>query len=276
MAEIGKMNGLAILRACDHGLVLDGGELGEILMPNRYIPNEWSAGEILDIFLMRDSEDRLTATSLTPLAMVDEFACLRVVSATDIGAFLDWGLPKDLFVPFREQNVELREGQTAVVRVYFDQISGRIAASAKLDRYLDKTPPPFDAGEKVKLMICAKTDLGYKSIINGTHWGMIFFNDVFQPLEKGQLVDGYIKQVRPDRKVDLSLQEMDSNRFASLADTIVDYLKEQGGFMPITDKSPPEEIYKLFGASKKAYKRAIGGLYKKRRITFEKDGTKLT
>jgi predicted RNA-binding protein (virulence factor B family) len=276
MAEIGKMNGLAILRACDHGLVLDGGELGEILMPNRYIPNEWNAGDILDIFLMRDSEDRLTATSLTPLAMVDEFACLRVVSATDIGAFLDWGLPKDLFVPFREQNVELREGQTAVVRVYFDQISGRIAASAKLDRYLDNTPPPFKEGDRVKLMICAKTDLGYKSIINGTHWGMIFFNDVFQPLEKGQLVDGYIKQVRPDRKVDLSLQEMDSNRFASLADAIVEYLKEQGGFMPITDKSPPEEIYKLFGASKKAYKRAIGGLYKKRRITFEKDGTKLT
>ncbi len=275
MAEIGKMNGLPILRACNHGLVLDGGELGEILMPNRYIPNDWHAGDILDIFLMLDSEDRLTATSLKPKAMVDEFACLKVVSATDIGAFLDWGLPKDLFVPFREQNVELREGQTTVVRIYFDQISKRIAASAKLDRYLDNTPATFEDGEKVSLMIAAKTDLGYKSIINETHWGMIFSNDVFQPLEKGQRLDGYIKEVRPDGKINLTLQKMDANRFSSLADQIVNHLKEQGGFMPITDKSPPEEIYRLFEVSKKAYKRAIGSLYKKRLITFENNGTKL-
>ncbi len=275
MAEIGKMNGLPILRACNHGLVLDGAELGEILMPNRYIPNDWHAGDILDIFLMLDSEDRLTATSLKPAAMVDEFACLKVISATDIGAFLDWGLPKDLFVPFREQNVELREGQMAVVRVCFDKISGRIAASAKLDRYLDNTPAKFEAGEKVDLMICAKTDLGYKSIINETHWGMIFFNDVFQPLEKGQRLDGYIKEVRPDGKINLTLQKTDANRFSNLADQIVSYLKEQGGFMPVTDKSPPEEIYRLFEVSKKAYKRAIGGLYKKRIITFENNGTKL-
>jgi len=275
MAEIGKMNGLAILRACDHGLILDGGDLGDILMPNRYIPNDWHTGDILEVFLMLDSEDRLTATSLKPLAMVDEFVCLRVVSATEIGAFLDWGLPKDLFVPFRQQNVELREGQRVVVRIYFDEVSGRIAASAKLDRYLDQTVPNYESGEKVSLMICAKTDLGYKSIINGTHWGMIFFNEVFQPLEKGQIVDGYIKQVRPDEKIDLTLQKMDANRFSSLADTLVNYLKAQGGFMPVTDKSPPEEIYRLFGVSKKAYKRAIGGLYKKRVITFENNGTKL-
>jgi len=275
MATIGKMNGLAVLRSCDHGLVLDGGDLGEILMPNRYIPNEWHAGDILDIFLMLDSEDRLTATSLKPLAMVDEFACLRVIAATDIGAFLDWGLPKDLFVPFREQNVELREDQTVVVRIYFDQISKRIAASAKLDRYLDNTPAKFEAGETVQLRVCAKTDLRYKCIINDSHWGMVFFNVVFQPLEKGQCLDGYIKEVRPDGKINLTLQKMDANRFSSLADVIVKYLKAQGGFMPITDKSPPEEIYRLFEVSKKAYKRAIGSLYKKRIITFEDNGTKL-
>ncbi len=274
MATIGKMNGLPILRACNHGLILDGGELGEILMPNRYIPNDWHAGDILDIFLMLDSEDRLTATSLKPLAMVDEFACLKVISATNIGAFLDWGLPKDLFVPFREQNTELREGQTVVVRVYFDRVSGRIAASAKLDRYVDKTPARFEDGEKVDLIICAKTDLGYKSIVNETHWGMVFFNDVFQPLEKGERIDGYIKEVRPDGKINLTLQKMDANRFSNLADQIMSHLKAHGGFMPVTDKSPPEEIYKLFGVSKKAYKRAIGGLYKKRRITFENNGTK--
>ncbi len=275
MAEIGKMNGLPVVRACHHGLILDGGDLGEILMPNRYIPNEWKAGDVLEVFLMLDSEDRLTATTLKPVAMVDEFASLRVVSVTHIGAFLNWGLPKDLFVPFREQNVEMREGQSYFVRVYFDKISGRIAASSKLDKYLDRTPAQGKDGDKVDLQIAAKTDLGYKAIINGTHWGMIFHNEVFQPLEQGQKVDGYIKQVRPDGKVDLTLQKVDANRFSSLADVIIKHLEEQGGFMPVTDKSPPEEIYKLFGVSKKAYKRAIGGLYKKRLITFENNGTKL-
>jgi len=275
MAEIGKTNWLPIIRSIDYGLILDGGDLGEILMPNRYVPNEWKAGDVLEIFLMLDSEERLTAITLKPTAMVDEFACLKVISATNIGAFLDWGLPKDLFVPFREQNVEMREGQSVVVRIYFDQISKRLAASAKLDRYLDKTPADFEPGETVQLLICAKTDLGYKAIINSTHWGIIFHNEVFQPLEKGTRIEGYIKQVRPDGKIDLTLQKADANRFANLADQILNHLKEQGGFMPITDKSPPEEIYSLFGASKKAYKRAIGGLYKKHLITFENNGTKL-
>lgn len=275
MAEIGKLNWLPIIRSVDFGLILDGGDLGEILMPNRYIPNEWKAGEVLECFLMLDSEDRLTATTLKPLAMVDEFACLKVVSVTGIGAFLDWGLPKDLFVPFREQKMELREGQTAIVRIYLDDASGRIAASTKLDRFLDRTAPNYEHGEKVNLLICAKTDLGYKAIINERHWGVIFHNEVFQPLEKGQRIEGYIKQVRPDGKIDLSLQKIDANRFTNLADQILNHLKEQGGFMPVTDKSPTEEIYKLFGVSKKAYKRAIGGLYKKRLITFENNGTKL-
>lgn len=275
MAEIGKTNQLQVLRSMDSGLILDGENLGEILMPNRYVPKEANAGDMIEVFLMNSPDGRLIATNVRPYAEVGEFAALRVASVTKIGAFLSWGLPKDLFVPFRQQNVELREGQMAVVRIYFDEISGRIAASAKLDRYLDQTRPAFKEGEEVPLMICSKTDLGFKAIVDDTHWGMIFHNEVFQPLEKGQRLKGYIKQVRPDGKIDLTLQKLDANRFANLADQILSYLKEQGGFMPITDKSPPEEIHRLFGASKKAYKRAIGGLYKKRLITFENNGTKL-
>jgi predicted RNA-binding protein (virulence factor B family) len=275
MASIGKVNWLPVVRKTDSGVMFDGGDLGEVLMPNRYVSEGWEPGDIVELFLMLDSEDRLTAVTDKPIAQVDEFALLRVVAVTEIGAFLDWGLPKDLFVPFREQKIKLREGQEALVRIYLDEASGRIAASCKLDRFLDKTPPDYAPGEKVKLMICSQTDLGYKAIINGMHWGVIFKNEIFRPLAKGQCIDGYIKQVRPDGKIDVSLQQTDANRFASAADAIVGYLKEQGGFMPITDKSPPEEIYRLFGVSKKAYKRAIGGLYKKRLITFENNGTKL-
>ncbi len=274
MASIGKVNWLPVLRKTDCGLLFDGGDLGEILMPNRYVSNDWKEGDVVEVFLMLDSEDRLTATTEKPIAQVDEFALLRVVAVTGIGAFLDWGLPKDLFVPFREQKIKLREGQSALVRIYLDEASGRIAASCKLDRFLDRTQPDYVPNEKVTLMICSQTDLGYKAIINGRHWGVLFKNEIFQPLEKGQTVVGYIKQVRPDGKIDLNLQQTDANRFANVADRIMDYLKEQGGFMPITDKSPPEEIYNLFGVSKKAYKRAIGGLYKKRLITFENNGTK--
>lgn len=275
MANIGQINRLQVLRSTDFGLILDGGNLGEILLPNRYVPKDWHLDDIIEVFLMIDSEDRLTATTLRPLAMVGEFACLRVASATRIGAFLDWGLPKDLFVPFREQKVEMREGQSYVVRVYLDETSGRIAASAKLDKFLDRVPANYKTGEKVQLLICDKTDLGFKAIVNGRHWGILFYNEVFQPLERGQRMDGFIKQVRSDGKVDLCLQKPGFEKVTDLTDVILNHIKAQGGFMPITDKSPPEEIYRLFGVSKKTYKQAIGALYKKRRITFDDKGTRL-
>lgn len=275
MALVGKTNWLPVVRETDCGVLFDGGDLGEILMPRRYVSKDWNPGEVVEVFLMLDSEDRLTATTEKPLAQVDEFALLRVVAVTGIGAFLDWGLPKDLFVPFREQKIKLREEQMALVRIYFDETSGRIAASCKLDKFLDCSQPNYVPEEKVKLMICSQTDLGYKAIINGRHWGVIFKNEVFQPLEKGQRIDGYIKQVRFDGKIDLSLQKPGAKKIGALTDVILEYIKEQGGFMPVTDKSPPEEIYKLFGVSKKTYKRAIGALYKKRQITFENNGTKL-
>ena len=273
--QIGKINTLQILRSSDFGLFLEGGELGDILLPNRYVPEGVNPGENIEVFVMLDSEDRLTATTLRPYAMADEFACLRVVSVTNFGAFLDWGMPKDLLVPFREQKIKMREGDSYMVRIYLDRASGRLVASAKLDKFLDKTEPDYNEGDPVKLLICARTDLGYKAIINGAHWGVIFHNEVFTPLQRGQELGGFIKQIRADGKIDLCLQKPGYEKVTQLTDIILDHLKAQGGFMPITGKSSPDEIYTLFGVSKKTYKQAIGALYKKRLITFEKNGTKL-
>jgi predicted RNA-binding protein (virulence factor B family) len=275
MVEIGKMNALQVVRGSDFGLLLDGDELGEILMPKRYVSNDWKPGDTVEVFIMLDSEDRLTATTLKPHAMVGEFARLRVVSVTPVGVFLDWGLPKDLLVPFREQQTTMREGLSYVVRIYLDQASNRIAASSKLDKFLDKTKATYATGEKVDLMIGAMTDLGYKAIVDGAHSGMLFHSEVFQPLERGQRIEGFIKQIRPDGKIDLCLHKPGYEKVADLTDIILDYIKGQGGFMPVTDKNPPDEIYDLFGVSKKTYKKAIGALYKKRLITFEKNGTRL-
>jgi predicted RNA-binding protein (virulence factor B family) len=275
MVEVGKINTLQVLRSTDFGLFLDGGKLGDILLPNRYVSSVLKPGDSVEVFIMLDSEDRLTATTLKPYAMVDEFAHLRVVSVTGVGAFLDWGMPKDLLVPFREQKVKMREGQSYMVRIYFDRASGRLAASSKLDRFLDKTDAVYETGEKVDLIICARTDLGYKAIINGTHWGVIFHNEAFHPLDRGLQIEGFIKQLRPDGKIDLCLQKPGYEKVTDLAEVILLTLKKQGGFMPVTGKSSPEEIYTLFGVSKKTYKQAIGALYKKRLIEFNDNGTKL-
>jgi len=238
------------------------------------VSNAWKAGDSIEVFIMLDSEDRLTATTQKPYAMVDEFANLRVVSVTGIGAFLEWGMPKDLLVPFREQKIKMREGQSYMVRIYLDRVSGRLAASSKLDKFLDKTDATYETGEKVDLLICAKTDLGYKAIINGAHWGVVFHNEAFLPLERGQCLEGFIKQLRPDGKIDLCLQKPGYEKVTDLTEVILSHIKKQGGFMPVTGKSSPEEIHSLFGVSKKTYKQAIGALYKKRLIEFVDGGTK--
>lgn len=275
MAQIGKMNSLPVLRASDFGLYLDGGELGEILLPKRYVSKEMKPGDVVDVFVMLDSEDRLAATTLVPHAMVDEFAYLRVASVTPVGAFLDWGLPKDLLVPFREQKIKMSEGQWYLVRVYLDRASNRIAATSKLDKFLDKTEPLYAEGDKVDLIIGARTDLGYKAIVNGAHWGVIFHNEVFRPLQRGQHIEGFIKQVRSDGKIDLCLQKPGYEKVTELTDVILNQVRKQGGFMALSGKSSPEAIYTLFGVSKKTYKQAIGALYKKRRITIEENGIRL-
>ncbi len=275
MNEIGRVNSLKVLRSTEHGLFLDGGPLGDILLPGRYAPRGQKPGDMIEVFLMFDSEDRLIATTLRPHAMVGEFAWLRVISSSGAGTFLDWGLPKDLLVPFREQTVKMLTGRSYMVRIYLDPVSNRIAATARLDRFLDKTPARYTVGQAVDLRICARTDLGYKTIVNGTHWGMIFHNNVFRPIACGECMPGYIQQVREDGKISVCLDPPGYGRVGDVTDTILAYLEKQGGFMPVTDKTPAGEIYALFGISKKTYKQAVGALYKARRITFEEDGTRL-
>lgn len=275
MVEIGRMNRLEIARESDFGLLLDGGDLGEILLPKRYVEVGMKPGDSLDVFVMLDSEDRLTATTQRPVAMVGEFALLRVKEITPIGAFLDWGMPKDLFVPFREQRVKMRAGESYLVHIYFDRASGRIAATSKLDKCLEESRREYRMGEQVDLMIWQQSDLGYKAIIGNERWGMIFHNEVFQPLVRGQRLKGYIKQVRPDGRIDLCLQKPGYEKVTNLTDDILRKLKEQGGFLPITDKTPPGEIYSLFGVSKKTYKKSIGALYKKRIVAVEEGGVRL-
>jgi len=274
MAEIGKLNDLRVVKKVDFGFYLDGDDLGEILLPKRYVPDHCTVDEIITVFIYRDSEDRLIATTEIPYAVVGEFALLKVVAVNKVGAFLDWGLPKDLMVPFREQNVRMKVGQSHIVRVYLDS-SLRIAATVKLDRYLDTWQLDFSVGQEVDLLICQQSELGHKAIINGTHWGLIHFDDYFQSLKKGERVTGFIKKVRDDDKIDLCLDKPGHEKIDGISNTILDTLKKQGGKISVTDKSTPEEIRALFGISKKSYKKAIGALYKRKLITIESDGIRL-
>jgi uncharacterized protein len=275
MAEIGKVNRLKVLKELNFGLYLDGGEHGEILIPVRYVPKGTKIGDEIDVFIYYDSEDRIIATTETPFAMVDEFALLKVVSVNAIGAFLDWGLSKDLLVPFREQKQTMQEDRWYMVKVYFDKNSKRIAASAKLDSFLDNLPPDYKEGQEVDLIICNETDLGYKAIVNKLHWGMLYKSEIFQTLERGQRIRGFIKKVREDEKIDLSLTKPGYAKVDDISGKILEYLRNNNGFMSITDKSSPETIYSIFFISKKAFKMAIGGLYRKRYISLENNGIRL-
>ena len=275
MAEIGVFNNLRVIKEVDFGVYLDGGEHEEILLPRRYVPENCKVDDIIKVFVYLDSEDRFIATTETPYAIVGDFALLKVVAVESVGAFLDWGLLKDLLVPFGEQSPTMEKDKSYIVRIYVDKQSNRIAATTRLDRYLDNTPGNFHAAQEVELLICNQTDIGYKAIINGTHWGVLYSNEVFQPLKSGQKIKGYIKKVREDNKIDLSLHKPGYERVDDITDTILNVLKEQGGFISVTDKSSPETINKLFGVSKKTYKKAIGAIYRKRLITMESDGIRL-
>jgi len=275
MAEIGVYNNLRVIKEVDFGVYLDGGEHEEILLPRRYVPEDCKVDDIIKVFVYLDSEDRFIATTETPYAIVGDFALLKVVAVESVGAFLDWGLLKDLLVPFGEQSPTMEKDKSYIVRIYVDKQSNRIAATTRLDRYLDNTPGNFHAAQEVELLICNQTDIGYKAIINGTHWGVLYSNEVFQPLKSGQKIKGYIKKVREDNKIDLSLHKPGYERVDDITDTILNVLKEQGGFISVTDKSSPETINKLFGVSKKTYKKAIGAIYRKRLITMESDGIRL-
>lgn len=276
MATIGKRNLLSVVRASGPGLYLDGGELGEILLPGRYIPRDLAPKDKLDVFIYRDSEDRLVATTEIPHAMVGEFAFLRVVSVNrQVGAFLDWGLAKDLLLPFREQSVPVRTGERIVVVVFLDPVTQRIVASTRLDRHLSHEPPAYHSGQPVNLFLVAKTPLGYNAIVENAHRGLLYHDHQALPLAVGQRIQGFIRAVRPDGKIDLSLDAAGYQRVASLTDAIVQALVRSGGHLDFDDDSPPESIRKTFGASKKAFKQALGKLYKQRRIRFLNPGIEL-
>jgi len=276
MAFIGKINRLRLVRHATPGAYLDGEELGEILLPRRYVPAGAAPGDQLEVFVHRDSEDRLVATTEKPLATVGDFACLKVLSVNpQVGAFLDWGLAKDLLLPFREQTSPLSPGQRVMVCVCLDSKTNRIVATARLKRHLPKTHPPYQAGQSVNLVIVDKTPLGYNAIVEREHMGLLFSNNISSNLEAGQQLKGFVRAVHPDGKIDLSLDASGYKRVAPLADQIVEALKQNGGRLPFDDDSSPESIREKFGVSKKAFKQAIGGLYKARRIKFLNPGIEL-
>lgn len=275
MAKIGERASLMILREKPHGLFLDGGELGEILLPRREMPREWSIGASVDVFLYNDSEDRPVATLQIPKAMPRQFARLKCVAVTGVGAFLDWGLPKDLLVPFREQKIRMDVGKSYVVHVLVDEQSRRLIATTRIARHMDKTSPEFRGGQEVDLIVFGKTDLGYKAIINHTHSGLIFASDVFQPLRPGEVLKGYITGVRPDGKIDLSLHAPGRTKIDDLEGIIVAELEARGGFWSIGDHSAAAEINEELGVSKRAFKQATGALFRKQKIAIEPNGIRL-
>lgn len=276
MATIGERAKLTILRENSPGFFLEsGGELGEILLPRNETIGDCQIGDSVDVFIYCDSEDRPIATMKQPMVMPGNFAALECIAVTGIGSFMDWGLAKDLFVPFREQSSRLDIGKTYVVYVYVDPESDRIVASRRINRYLSKDTPEYETGQEVDLMVYAKTDLGYKAIINGKHSGVLFANEVFSKLAPGEKRTGYIVNVRSDDKIDLSLHAPDQSgkdRIESLEARINAELDQRNGFWELCDSSPPEDIYNALGVSKKAFKKATGALFKKRMITINKDG----
>lgn len=266
MVDLGKINRLKVIKVSEGDITLDGGELGDIVLPEKEMPGRYRVNDNADIFIYIDSKDRINATAHKPLAQAGQFALLKVVSSNSYGAFLDWGLEQDLRVSLKEQQKKMRQGQSYLVYLYNDK-NNRITASSKLTKFIKSMPADFKEGQRVDIVIGDTTPIGYRAIINGTHLGVLYRNEVFQLLNKGQAIKGFIKRIRDDGKIDLSLQKRSAKQTDELSSKILDALKEHGGSLDISDKTPPDRIYNLFGVSKKRYKNAVGNLYKKRLIT---------
>lgn len=273
--ELGKFNTLEIVKEVDFGLYLDGGDSGEILLPSRYVPSQYSIGDTLDVFLYLDNEERLIATTLTPYVQVGEFAYLEVSWVNQYGAFLNWGLMKDLFVPFSEQKMKMQVGNKYIVHAHLDDESYRIVASAKIERYLSKDEPDYQAGDKVNILVWQKTDLGFKAIINNKFSGLLYDSEIFTPLYTGTKTEAFIKQVREDGKIDLILQKPGFEKVDDFSQQLLEYIGTHNGFIPFNDKSDANDIYDTFGVSKKTFKKAVGDLYKKRLIVIEPNGIRI-
>lgn len=269
MINIGEFNKLKIQQQDAQLIMLDAGDSGTIPLPTKELTQEYKVGEMLEVFVYLASDEQLVATTQKPLAQVGDIAWLKVASIEYAGAFLDWGLPKDLMLPFSEQHYEVKEGQYCLVKVFLDD-RNRITATTKFFQSIQEQSLYFKQGEQVSIIIIEETDLGYKAIVNNSHWGVLYRDEVFQKLSKGQKLNAYIKQIREDRKIDLCLQQPGYGKVEKLAEQILMRLKKQGGSLPISDKSPPEEIYAAFKVSKKVFKQAVGLLYKQRLIEIEK------
>ncbi len=273
--NIGQVNTCKVAKIVDFGVYLDAEALGEILLPKRYVPEGSEVGNELDVFIYLDSEQRLIATTETPKVEVGQCAYLKVVEVNKVGAFLDWGLPKDLLVPFAEQSTRMVEGEYYVVHVYLDERTGSIAASNRLDRYLHELNFYYKTHDSVDLLIASKTDLGYKAVINNTHLGLLYHSEVFKPINIGDQTSGYIHQIREDRMIDLTLRPSPKQENDELMEAIIAYLKQNDGCSPLSDKSDPKDIYKVFGVSKARYKSALGRLYKQKKISLSKTAVRI-
>jgi uncharacterized protein len=274
--ELGRFNTLKIVKEVDFGLYLDGGEEGEILLPRRYMPEHYAAGDELRVFIYLDNEERLVATTLTPYVEVGGFACLEVTWVNRYGAFLDWGLMKDLFCPFREQKQRMEVGRRYVVHAHVDDESFRIMASARIEHFLDKGTPQYEPWQEVDIMVWQRTDLGYKVIVDDKFSGLVFRDEVFRPMHQGLRLKAYVKQVRPDGKIDIALQKSGYENVEDFAQVLLQHLRDNGGHTALGDKSPSQDIYDTFGVSKKVFKKAVGDLYKRHLIIITPDGLQLT
>ncbi|MCJ8168152.1 CvfB family protein [Atopomonas sediminilitoris] len=273
MADLGRYNRLTIARFAEIGAYLNDGRGNEILLPKRYLPREPEPeqGDALDVFVYLDSEDRPVATTEQAKVQVGEFASLKVVEINNVGLFLDWGLSKDLLLPYSEEKRPLKAGDYCVVYVYLDAHTGRPTATAKLDRYLDQRPGEFKVGQAVDILIAEATDLGYKAVVNNQHWGLLHKNELFKFVRRGMRETAYIREVRPDGKISLTLQQPGRAGADALQTQILDSLAENGGVLMLSDKSTPQEIEQWFKVSKGSFKKAIGGLYKQGKLIIHAD-----
>ena len=277
MIKLGKYNELEIVRQVDFGVYMSDGEGVEILMPNRYVPANAQVGNKIRCFVYQDSEARLIATTEHPYAQVGEFVSLQVQSVNQVGAFADWGTSKELLIPHREQAKEMEEGHRYIVYIYIDDKSGRIVGSAKLDKFLDNVPATYEYNQEVDVLVWKPTPLGYKVIIENQHTGLIYSNQIFQPVHVGQHLRAWVKEVRDDEKIDLMLQPMGFRKVIDTAEArLLQAMHLRGGFLPLNDNSDPAEISEMLQMSKKTFKKAVGALYKQQRIVLEPNGIRLT
>ncbi len=272
--KVGHYNRLPILEFSLHGAYLDGGEK-KILMPKKYVPANLSVGDVVDVFIYYDQDDRLVATTEHPLAEAGQFAFLKVAWVNHYGAFLDWGLTKDLFVPFKEQERKMLKGMSYLVYIYTDDKTGRLVASSKLDKFLQLEADNYHKGQQVSILVWKQTEMGFKVIVDGACVGLVYKNEIFQPVKIGESLKAVIKNVRPDKRLDVALQGDGQIHVEDFSERLLTILAEAGGFMPVGDHTSPDEIYRIFSVSKKTFKRALGMLYRQKKLSIEDSGIRL-